>query len=342
VDIRGVKLKLPVWALILGALGSFLVSTAGWLPASVVESWYSRHLFPIVSSMLAPVADAAGFAWLDLLLPLALVLVIYLIRMRRWQYLGALVASAYLFFFWTWGLNYHRLPLVAKLEFSEQRVNSEAVSRLVEEAAGELNSLYGSKVAVSMEDEAFRREAAARIASVTRKLEGIEWNSASRIKTSLLLNPFFRAGGTLGMFNPFAHEALVTDGLLPFEQPMTALHELAHVRGYTDEGDASFIALMGAVNSPDPAFRYSGWLALWQYLASRERNELLDAGPRADLDAIAARRRQDEIRWVRRTGTRALDVYLRANRVAEGVRSYSRMVTLAVGTRPSWNRFADP
>ena len=338
--IPGVKIKLSIWALIGGAVASFLASWAGWFPASFVESGYSRHVYPIVSSALALPADAVGFAWLDLTILAALALSVYMVYRRRWLYLAGLTAAAYLFFFWTWGINYHRAPLVTKLEFAADSVNRENVERLAEEAAGELNVLYDLQAAHSIDAEAFRREADARVTRVTLELDGIQWESASRVKTSILLNPFFLAGGTLGMFNPFAHEALVTEGLLPFEEPMTVLHELAHVRGYPNEGDANFIALMGALNSTDPGFRYSGWLALWQYLASSERNAMLEDGPRRDLEAIAMRRQENEIHWVRRTGNRALDAYLRANRVEGGIRSYSRMVTLAVGTRPSWERFA--
>jgi hypothetical protein len=69
---------------------------------------------------------------------------------------------------------------------------------------------------------------------------------------------------------------------------------------------------------------------------------MLDEGPLADLRTIYERRREEEVEWVSRAGDRTLDTFLRANRVRGGVRSYSELVELAVGTRPSWNRFAPP
>ena len=47
-------------------------------------------------------------------------------------------------------------------------------------------------------------------------------------------------------------------------------HELAHVRGYPDEGDANVIAAFATLMSENPAFQYSGWLNLWLYLRTRE------------------------------------------------------------------------
>jgi hypothetical protein len=55
----------------------------------------------------------------------------------------------------------------------------------------------------------------------------------------------------------------------------------------------------------------------------------LAAGPRADLAAIE-RRAAAQVEVVQRVGWRVYDGYLRSQGVAEGVRSYSRVVELIV------------
>ena len=116
-------------------------------------------------------------------------------------------------------------------------------------------------------------------------------------------------------------------------------HELAHVRGYPDEGDANLIAAFATLMSVDPGFQYSGWLNLWLYLRTRDREKLLETGPRSDIQRIFERERAEEIRWINDFQRSLLDWFLKANNVEEGVRSYSRVVLLAAGTEPTWERY---
>jgi hypothetical protein len=187
-------------------------------------------------------------------------------------------------------------------------------------------------------------EADARVRAVVEAVDGIPedlWSSPAPVKRSRLLDPLFRAATVDGMFNPFWHEALLTGGLLEFERPVTVMHELAHLRGYANEGEANFVAFLSAIGSANPRFQYSGWLMLWMYLRSADSEALLDPGPRQDLDAVRQRLERGRVEWVNRTQARTLDLFLRSNRVDEGVRSYAQIVRLAVATRHEWDRFRD-
>jgi len=343
--IRGVKPKVARSAgtllLAIAALAAFSVAWTGILPARLVEEWYSRGIFPALSRLMAPLARGVSFSWLDVVLPAALIAVVWCVRRRKLRYVVALLSGGYLFFFLTWGLNYQRMPLVSKLDFVADRVGDDGVRALRREAALELNRLYSEKERSQVDDEAIAGEAALRVAAVVRELDGVSFPGPS-VKTSRLLNPVFRAGGTAGMFNPFGQEALVTEPLLPVERPVIVMHEIAHVFGYAHEGDANFIAFLAAIHSAQPLARYSGWLYLWLYLRGPDADGLLDPGPLADLESIYERRRREQVEWLSRASDRTLDAFLRANRVPDGVRSYSGIVRLAVGTRPSWERFAGP
>jgi hypothetical protein len=327
--------------LVTAAILAICIAGTGVLPRDLVEAWYSRGIFPRISRLLALLAGGLPFSWMDLVLPSSLAMAGWAIFRRRLRYLVALPAAGYLFFFLTWGLNYQRMPLVSKLDFLAERVDGDAVRRLREEVAAELNSLYSEKEAARLDDDSMVREAGLRVASVVQELDGVRF-PVPAVKTSWILNPLFRAGGTAGMFNPFGHEALVTEPLLEVERPLIVMHEIAHVMGYANEGEANFVAFLAAIHSPQPLIRYSGWLYLWLYLRSGNSDAMLDEGPLADLRTIYERRREEEVEWVSRAGDRTLDTFLRANRVRGGVRSYSELVELAVGTRPSWNRFAPP
>jgi hypothetical protein len=284
-------------------------------------------------------ADAASFAWLDVIIPVGLTLLIVLVRRRHFQLLANIVAVLYLIFFWTWGLNYHREPLVSKIPFDASRASNAAIEQLAKEAAEQINGLYAEKQRQPFDDIRIRSEAVERVRRVAAVIDGANWQGPSRIKNSFLANPWFHAAGIDGVFNLFAQEPLVTNSLLEFEKPFVMSHELAHVYGYAGEGDANLIAVFATLMSPDPHFRYSGWMNLWLYVRSRKLDNLLDPGPRQDFESMIQRMRSEQIRWLTAIQSTILDWYLKSNSVHEGIQSYSQVVLLAAGTEPYWDHF---
>ncbi|MBI4473037.1 MAG: DUF3810 family protein [Acidobacteria bacterium] len=312
---------------------------AGAFPAGRVEGWYATTIFPWLSLLAGRVADAIPFSWLDLLVPGGLALVVAAWKKKRLRWILSGAAVAYLLFFWTWGINYHRMPLVSKLPFDREKTTPENIGQFAQKAAARLNDLYDARLGVAVDPERIRNEASRRAARVVTVIDGTSWQAASKVKTSVVVNPWFRIAGVDGMFNPLGHEPVVSKTLLDVEQPFVMAHEFAHVRGYPAEGDANMIALLATVMSDDLSFQYSGWLHLWLYLRSRELDEHLDEGPRTDLQRIFERARTERIQWISNVQTAVLDLFLKANSVEQGVRSYSEIVKLAAGTEENWERF---
>jgi Protein of unknown function (DUF3810) len=331
--------KPVAWILPVLALLTFISSWLAIYPTGAVERWYAREIFPKISRLAGIFADLVSFAWLDVALVLAVVLLVVFVRRRKWAWLINVTAATYLFFFWTWGLNYHRQPLSSKLQVNSDRMQPQAMTEFARQAAEELNRLYREKQSYAYDEAQTRAEASARVEKVVATIDGADWRSAHRIKVSWLGNPWMHAAGIDGVFNPIGHEPVISNTILDVERPFVIAHELAHVRGYPDEGDANVIATFATLMSRDPAFQYSGWLNLWLYLRSRDLDKLLDPGPRHDLQRIFDRARSEQIRWVNDFQQALLDWFLKANSVDEGVRSYSRVVLLAAGTEPSWDRF---
>jgi Protein of unknown function (DUF3810) len=170
-------------------------------------------------------------------------------------------------------------------------------------------------------------------------LDNSDWESAGRIKNSRIGNPWLHVAGIDGVFNPIPHEPVISDTLLDIERPFVISHELAHVRGYPDEGDANVIATFATLMSDDPAFQYSGWLSLWLYVRTPDLEKLLGPGPREDVRRIFRRAQAEQIPWINDFQRIMLDWFLKANSVDEGVRSYSRVVLLAAGSEPIWGNF---
>jgi hypothetical protein len=217
--------------------------------------------------------------------------------------------------------------------------SSDQVLRLGLEAVERLNALYEPAHDAGWREAPWEsttlRQA---FTAVQRELSDAPAAPAAPLK-STIFGPYLRWTSIDGMINPFGLELLANPDLLAFEQPFIAAHEWAHLAGYADEAEASFVGWLTCVRA-DPASQYSGWLALhWQIsgeVGEGERVRLAAAlapGPRRDIDAIVARVRRGEWPWLQRAGWRVYDRYLKANRVEEGVRSYGAVVTLLLRTR---------
>jgi hypothetical protein len=330
---------LRAWTLPVLSILTFISSWAAIYPISWVERWYSRRLFPWISSVAGLFADAVSFSWLDVVIPLALLLTVVIIIRRRPVWLWNLMAVLYLTFFWSWGLNYHRQSLESKLQIDSSRTKPDALDQFARRAAVEINRLYLQKQKLAYDEVRARDEAVRRVATVVAAIDGRDWAAPHRLKVSGLASLWFHMAGIDGVFNPFPQEPIISNSLLDIERPFVMTHELAHVRGYPDEGEANAIAVFATIVSSDPNFQYSGWLSIWLYLRTRELDQLLDAGPRADLQRIFDRFRIEQVPWVSSFQTALLDLFLKANSVEQGVRSYSRVVKLAAGTEPYWERF---
>lgn len=323
------------------------------LPAAMVERWYAEGLYPRVQQALTPLVNRVPIAVFDVLLAAAVLFVLVVLwrgageawRLRRpWPLARALwrlvvaASAAYLVFLTVWGLNYQRLPLSARLDVRPGPPAPAAVVDLGLEAVSRLNALHAEAHAAGWDDPWRSVSLRRGFAELQDALGDRAPAVPGRLKPTLL-GPYFRWTGVDGMVNPFGLETLANPDLLPFERPFVAAHEWAHLAGYADEAEASFIGWLACVHG-DAATAYSGWLALFIQVhgdAGRQGQAaltaVLDEGPREDIAAIAARQQRDQVPVLRQASWRVYDGYLRANRVDDGVRRYGAVVTLATQTR---------
>lgn len=326
---------------------------AAWLPmpGTLVERVFSTGWYPLVQPAVTSISGLTPFAVLDGLLLAAIgLLALRIVRAlraprgwRRWMHLGrdvvAAVALVYLVFLGLWGLNYRRTPLQARLDFDPARVTPAAVEAAATRAVDTLNRLdpvVRTAPASAASLPSLRVSLSPAFSQAQRSLGADHLARPGRPKTTLLA-PFFRWATVDGMMNPFGLEVLINPDVLPVERPFVLAHEWGHLAGWAREDDASYVAWLTCLDG-DTLARYSGWLSLYLHLRrdlGPEPRAALDArlaaGPLADLEAIADRL-QRAAPLVQSVSWMAYDHYLRANRAAEGVRSYGGIVALVLGT----------
>jgi hypothetical protein len=336
----------------------FLVLAAAMLAATplsrpAIERVYARGIYPVIQPALTSAGNFARIAFFDVALVAVLILVVGLpiaylrSRPRGWLLaIGRLLADfaviaavLYLWFLLAWGMNYRREPLRSKLDFDQRRVTEDALRELAQRDVSALNRLHaGAHRAGWPTYDAMPSLVGAAFTRVQRDL-GMSWTAVPGRPKRSIVDFYFRRAAVDGMTDPFFLETLANYGLLPVERPFVVAHEWSHLAGYADESEANFVAWLICMRAPANA-QYSGWLSLYGTIigalppgARAEIAATLEAGPRADLEAVAARVRLQSSPLVSRAGYAAYDKFLKANRVQAGIRSYGEVIQLLLGTR---------
>ena len=143
-----------------------------------------------------------------------------------------------------------------------------------------------------------------------------------------------------GIYSFFTGEANVNVEYPDYNLPFTAAHELAHQRGISRENEANFVAFLVCVASDDDFIRYSGYLNLYEYLASalyRADKEIyyeiaggLSQGALDDMRASNAVYEEHKDSFLGELNEKLNDRYLQLNGTP-GTVSYGYVVRLAVG-----------
>lgn len=320
-----------------------------------IEEHYSRGLFLWIRRI---IDYSLGWFPFPLLYVFYLVLIVWAIRqliktnwrkLFTWKGIGnwlfsvlAFVGGVLFFFFFLWGFNYGRIPLVQQIDLKpepvelaelkkelEQKTEEVLVARRVLDSVGTFE-LAASLLPQNIED--LSRNA------VEKTLKQLDFPIAGKVRGRILpTKGILMRFSSSGVYWPFVGEGNIDGGLHPLQQPFTLCHELSHGYGITNEGVCNFLAYIASQNSENPYVRYSGLMCYWRYIAIAYQRlayedyqsfrETLPKGFLADLDGIneSLDRYPDilpKLRYV------AYDAYLKSQGISEGMKSYSTIIML--------------
>lgn len=330
-----------------GALLGFLVLLAGaWVllppPPHVVEAWYTRGVFRVVSAVLVPLTDsvpfsATVFCGVAGLVALSVLGILGWRRSRRagsslrQRLLGGLeigvwlLVGGFLVFLVLWGGNYHRVSLASRLSLGSKDPSPVEIATWVE------GLLTGIRHDLSAR-EAGDPEGA--LHSLRTSLEGVlerwyGWRPRLPDRVKSLPDGSLLAFGTAGFTSPLL-EAHV-DGALPEHCRLAvAAHELAHTGGVCSEADADLAAAAAGLEADDGYARYCVALDLFRRFSrslpsgqAKEAWNRLPVRAREDIERAREVRRRYEVTVLSGLQTRLYDGYLKLQGSREGVREYS-------------------
>ncbi len=328
-----------------------LIKIASYYPAWI-EKVYSTGWYPYVAKIYRYV-----FGWFPMSIGdlLYLAAIVYLsvkvyrlaviLRHRRWDLLKVktgytrplyILASTYILFNLSWGLNYNRLGVAHQLQLKpvEHRIQDlKAVTALLLEKLNTCRQQIGrGRFKYSSYESIFERSQEA-YATTSAVYPFLQYEPRS-VKRSI----YGRAGiylGFLGYYNPFTGESQLNLTQPGFLLPFVTCHEIAHQLGYASESEANFVGFLVAKNSTDPLFQYSAYFDVFNY-ANNElrkidstvaRQNVLQLTPdvRADMQEVKNYFKKSD-NYLEPIIKTFYDQYLKANQQVEGVQSYDEVV----------------
>jgi hypothetical protein len=317
------------------------LSAALRLPDSWRQGWQAG-IYPAIQMHVTPVSQALPASALDVLTVglVCVVCAVFWWRVGRGQAArlagdAALIGAVlWLTFLLSWGWHYQAPTIEQRLtdRRAEDLTPAHAV-RVARHAVSVLNATHAAAHAEPWPDTAALTAATARLMREVLPDVGVAWHPVLPDPRRSLADRYFRWAGISGMTNPFGLDIILNTRLLDVERPAVLAHEWAHLAGFADESDASFVAWMAGARG-GPQQRYSAWLSLLPHLLgavpAADRAGIvavLEEGPRQDLSAIAVRA-SERLPAVSTVAWRVYDRFLKVNRVSEGVARYDAVTRL--------------
>ncbi len=168
---------------------------------------------------------------------------------------------------------YHTTPLAQRLGYIEKDITvgelSYTAKRLLYEAnllSAEMN--YGSDDLSKMpyDTDVLSKKlntAYERVCAEHDFIQGMK----CRVKPVVLSEPWTYTH-IAGVYTYFTGESNLNMNFPDYTLPFSAAHEMAHQRGIAREDEANFVAFLACISSDDPYIRYSGYISVYEYVAS--------------------------------------------------------------------------
>lgn len=281
------KKKLPIWSLVF--YGIALAALAVYIPARLSPAFadfFNLHISSVLRGFLAHLTGVLPFSLgeaMVIFIPVAAVfLIIYACRNYTDSarsvlvYIGSVFSAVSLLFsifVFNFGTGYHGTTVDQKLGLDRTAVSPEELYRTaailaahVNEESDNVKYTYTDFSVMPYSFDEMSRKLVAAYDKVCDEYDFIP-RLSSRVKPVMLSEPWTYTHIS-GVYTYFTGEANINTNFPDYTIPYTAAHEMAHQRGIAREDEANFIAFLVCKASDDPYIRYSGYLEVYEYVAS--------------------------------------------------------------------------
>ncbi len=283
----GVKKYIPTFAIVslIFAIVAGIVYIISILNPAFAEFITSTVGFAF-RRVLAAITDIIPFSLAELLIvlsPIGLAAIIFgAVRkgsgVAGIRYLAGLVAVILMFFScytFTLGIGYRRTALASRLEIDEVEIDSESLISTISVLKSECEALSdelglsdsgSSKLPISFDDVSEKITDAYKV--LDSDFPSLDIKTFDSKAKEVVLSKPMSSLEILGIYTFFTGESNVNVYYPDYTIPFTVAHELAHQRGIARENEANFIAFLVCIRADDPYIKYSGYMNMFEYVAS--------------------------------------------------------------------------
>jgi len=356
---RGIFRFVPLVPLCIGA-AAFLcgvIHVAAWLYVPFAD-WFNDTVSPLFRRLLSALSGwlpfSLGEAIVILLVPSVICLLIYGIRYcvrspeKTARYISTVLSvplAIYVLFVLTFAAGYQGTRLSDKLGLERPAAVSDVqlyvtaltVVEELDDLVDEVDFLYHGESLMDMSFEEMTGELNEAYRLLEEQYDFIDTFSSS--PKQITLSEPMTYTHISGVYTFFTGEANVNVHYPDFVIPFTTAHEMAHQRGIAREDEANFVAFLVCIASDSPYIRYSGYMNLYEYLASalyktspnmyRALLREVDTALRQELAAYSEFFKPYRNSTASNVTDKVNDAYL-SSQGTEGVVSYGLVVELAV------------
>ena len=279
--------RLPTLCVALYGLGGLCLLLYVIMMNSVTfADWFNSTVSAFFRTLLATLTSWIPFSLGELviwMLPLLLFLALrHAIRRRcdTWRtaavYVGILlsaVVTIFSAFVLTFAAGYRTAPLDQKLELDREKVSAQ---ELYDTAVILIDAINRETAEIEFMEDDFSvmpyplEEMNDHLGDAYRTFcqnYSFISHTDSRVKP-VLVSEVMSYMHITGVYSFFTGEANINVNFPDYTLPYTAAHELAHQRGIAREDEANFVAFLVCIGADDPYIRYSGYLNVYEYVAS--------------------------------------------------------------------------
>ena len=319
-----------------------------------IEKYYSNGLYTYVSKFLNLLFGWIPFSVGDILYAVLAIFIlknIFLaIKTKKLHIkntlfkIGGCVSVLFFLFHLNWGLNYFRQPVNKTLNFEKEKYATNDLVDFTEKLIVKINHVQLSitKNNTMVVENDLNKDQIREVSYDVYKQFQEKFPQYShenlKAKHSLFSLPLTYMGFA-GYLNPITNEAQVNSLIPKNTYPMIVCHELAHQVGIASESEANFIGYLASTNSNDLYFNYSGYLMALRFCLY----EIFQKDP-AKFEALKIKMNKGILKdiqqseafwesyqnWSEQYFKTFYDNFLKANKQADGMKSYNKVVVLLI------------
>ena len=308
--------------------------------------FYARQIYPAVSASFSAFSSLFPFPLMEFVviaMVMALVAVPVIVFRRNlkspWKNLmvreAELIVWIYVWFYIGWGNNYFRQSIYERMDKEPAGFDEVKFRDFLCRYSDSLNFYYTAQDVVLPE---VLKEAVHKFYESVPVEAGLAQPRKWQEPKSFVFTSLYSGVGVSGSMAPFTGESLLNSDLCDVERPFTYAHEFSHLMGVSSEAEANYWAYYFCIGADIPALKYSGYYSLLPYVMSnasvlgeKEYNTWV-SGIRPE---VLAQFRQRSVFWksrelpaVNAVQTVLYDAFLKGNRISDGTRNYSQVISL--------------